>query len=192
MKFEDEITVEVNTSYEELRRILENNNFTIKEDYIVKDIYLIDKKYKNEKDNLEKLKHCILIRDIIRENKHKRKITYKYKEYNENKEIIKQGKIDCSIYSTENALELLKTIGYEELIQIEDNIIVWSNETSEFAVQLVNSKHIYIEIEAECGTIDKVYESIDEMKNDIKKYNIPLKSEDYFVKKAEIELKEKN
>ena len=69
MKFEKEITVEVSCNIEELLKILKENDFELKEVYDIKDIYMIDKKYKNIEDKLELLKHAILIRDIIEENK---------------------------------------------------------------------------------------------------------------------------
>ena len=101
MKFEKEITVEVSCNIEELLKILKENDFELKEVYDVNDIYMIDKKYKNIEDKLELLKHAILIRDIIEENKETKQITYKYKEYDENGNIIKQGKTNCKINSIE-------------------------------------------------------------------------------------------
>ena len=67
---------------------------------------MIDKKYKNIEDKLELLKHTILIRDIIEENKETKQITYKYKEYDENGNITKQGKTNCKINSIEEAVNL--------------------------------------------------------------------------------------
>lgn len=184
MKFETEITVEVNTSLDNLDCLLKNNNFKIKEEYDVNDIYLIDKSFSEKRNYLEMLNHCILIRDIIEKNKKTKLITYKYKEYNEKNEIIKQGKINCEVSSITDAKKLLEALGYEEIISINDHLIVYENNDDELCVQLVNNKHIYIEIE------DRKYRNIDEMKNVIKKYNIPIKNNDYFVKKAEIEMKE--
>ena len=77
MKFEKEITVEVSCNIEELLKILKENDFELKEVYDIKDIYMIDKKYKNIEDKLELLKHTILIRDIIEENKETKQITLK-------------------------------------------------------------------------------------------------------------------
>ena len=47
MKFEKEITVEVSCNIEELLKILKENDFELKEVYDIKDIYMIDKIYKN-------------------------------------------------------------------------------------------------------------------------------------------------
>ena len=190
MKYENEITVEVSIDYEKLKEKLFSNNFKIEEEYEVNDIYMLNKKSNNICEALDLLKNCVLIRDIIYEISIFKCITYKNNEYNEKKEIVKQGKIDCYINNVDDAIELFEALGYEKLIQIKDHIIVFSNSEDELAVQLVNQKHIYIEIEGKCKYIDKKYSSFDDMKNVIKKYNIPIKSKDYFVKKAEVELKE--
>ena len=87
-------------------------------------------------------------------------------------------------------LDLIIRGDYEKLINIFNHSIVYSNGIDEFVVQCINDKHIYIEIEDKCNFINKKYESIEEMINVIKKYKIPMIGENYFVKKAENELKE--
>lgn len=190
MKFEKEITVEVSCNIEELLKILKENDFELKEVYDVNDIYMIDKKYKNIEDKLELLKHAILIRDIIEENKETKQITYKYKEYDENGNIIKQGKTNCKINSIEEAVNLFNALGYEKLININDHLLVYANKDDEFVIECVNNKHIYIEIEDKCNYIDKCYKSDEEMKDVINKYNLPLKQNNYYAKKALDELNE--
>ena len=191
MKYENEITVETVCSLQELNNLLAKLEFKVMEEYDVFDIYMLDKNYNKEENKLELLKHCILIRDIVGKDEETKKITYKYKEYNEKEEIVKQGKIDCEILDIEEAKNLFEALNYEELIRINDHIIVYSNNIDELAVQVVNNKHIYIEIEEKCNYINKKYNSLDEMKNVVSKYKIPIKEENYFVKKAEIELEEK-
>ncbi|MEG2235672.1 MAG: hypothetical protein RR144_04450 [Clostridia bacterium] len=190
MKFENEVTVEIDIVIDELRKNLEENGFKVVDEYDIKDIYLINKNTYRNKNYVELLKHCVLIRNIIEKHKETKMITYKYKEYGINNEIVKQGKVDCHIESVREAKELLKAIDYEELIHINDHLIIYANNIDEIAVQLVNNKHIYIEIEEECNYINKKYENIDSMINVFEKYNIPIKSKDYFVKKVEIEMKE--
>ncbi len=191
MKYENEITVETVCSIQELNNLLEKLEFKVMEEYDVFDIYMLDKNYNNTENKLELLKHCILIRDIVGKDEETKKITYKYKEYNEKEEIVKQGKSDCEILDIEEAKNLFEALNYEELIRINDHIIVYSNNIDELAVQVVNNKHIYIEIEEKCNYINKKYNSLGEMKNVVSKYKIPIKEENYFVKKAEIELEEK-
>lgn len=189
MEFENEVTVEVDVDLEALVKILEDQDFKLKEVYDLKDIYMINKNDK-EGDYLSMLSKCVLIRDIIESDKLTKKLTYKYKEYNEKKEITKQGKINCSIDNVENAKALFERLNFEELIKIDDHLLIYANDEDEMAIQCVNGKHIYIEIEEKCNYTNKVYKSIDEMKEVFAKYSIPIKGDDYFVKKAEIELKE--
>ena len=192
MKFEKEITVEINTSLKNLESLLKENNFKIKEIYDINDIYLLNKNIEKSNNILELLKNCVLIRHIIEKNKEYKMITYKYKEYNDKNEITKQGKINCYIDSIDEAEQLFKYLNYEKLLEIYDHSFVYSNGEDEFVVQCVNNKHIYIEVEDKCHYIDKEYKNIEEMKKVINKYNIPIKSNDYFVKKAEVEMLEKN
>ena len=65
-------------------------------------------------------------------------------------------------------------------------MIVYGNEETELSIQLVNDKHIYIEIEEDSHYVGRVYISIDEMINDLKKYNIPIKGDNYFVKRLKL------
>ena len=101
------------------------------------------------------------------------------------KELIKDCKVECEIKSIEQAQELFESIGYYKLIELNDHMTVYKNEFISFATQEVNNKHIYIEFED-----DGFYSSIDEMKEEILKYNIPIKNNDFFAKKALTELKE--
>ncbi|MBQ7140809.1 MAG: hypothetical protein IJO32_04840 [Bacilli bacterium] len=190
MEFEKEITVEIDTSLDKLKDILHKNKFQIKEVYDLIDIYMVKKDIDIKDNYLDILKNCVLLRHIIEENKETKQITYKYKEYNDIGEILNQGKVNCRVESIDAAYELLKQLGYNKLIEIKDHISVYASDTCELCVQEVNNKHIYIEIEDKCHYINKNYKTIDEMKNEFEKYNIPIKNNDYFVKKAEIELKE--
>jgi adenylate cyclase class IV len=189
MNYENEITVEVNGSLEELITILENKGFKLKETYDLNDIYLINKNDK-EDNYLSMLNKCVLIRHIIEENKETKMLTYKYKEYNENEEITKQGKIKVKIDDIDNSILLFKKLNFEELIRIKDHMLVYATDKDELVIQNVNDKHIYIEIEDECHYVNKLYNSIEEMKKVIIDNSIPIKNNNFFVKKAEIELQE--
>lgn len=189
MIYENEITVEVNCNDIELKNILNRENFKMISEYEVKDIYMIEKNYIDFSNKLEMLKHCVLIRNII-DDEDLKILTYKYKEYDNNGDIIKQRKISCGIDSIEKIEEILKMINFKDLIRINDHIEIYSNGIDEIAVEFVNDKHIYIEVE-QVSTNGKKYSSIDEMKNIFNKYSIPISNENFFVKKALIELEEK-
>ena len=189
MNNENEITVEVDTSLDELIKILKSKGFKLKEEFDYNDIYLINK---NDRENnyLSMLNKCIIVRNIIEKKKDTKFLVYKHKEYNDNKEIIKQEQVKVEIDNIDNSKLLFEQLGFEELIRINDHMLVFATDKDEFVVQNVNNKHIYIEIEDECRYANRFYNSIDEMKSVIVDNSIPFKNNDFFVKKAEIELKE--
>ena len=186
MKMETEITVLVNSGYETLRNELEKYNFKIVDEYELNDIYMINKNINlDELSNLEILKKCILVRDIV---DIKKVLLYKYKKYSDNGDILEQGKVECPIIDVDKAVNFMESIDYKVLFKIYDKCIVFTNGSTELVVQLVNDEYIFIEMEAECSNIDRVYKDIDELKEDINRYNLPIDKSNYFVKKAEIEL----
>ena len=189
MNNENEITVEVDTSLEDLIKILKSKGFKQREEFDYNDIYLINKNDR-EDDYLSMLNKCIIIRNIIENKKDTKFLVYKHKENNDNKEIIKQEQVKIEIDNIDNTKLLFEKLGFEELIRINDHMLVFATDKDEFVVQNVNNKHIYIEIEDECRYANRFYNSIDEMKSVIIDNSIPFKNNDFFVKKAEIKLKE--
>lgn len=187
MKKEREITGLVTTDYETLKTKLEKNNFQIVEEYELNDTYMINKDTETSQlSTLEILWKCILVRDVVNIEK---LLVYKEKKYAENWDIIEEWKVECPITDTSKAIDFMNSINYEILFQIHDKCKVFSNKESELVVQLVNDKYIFIEMESECRHIDRHYKSIDELKDDINRYNLPIDTTSFFVKKAEIILK---
>ena len=188
MKYENEITVQVTCSYEELHNLLIKQGFKIIEKYTIIDEYLISKDYDlRNKNYLDILKECVIVRyieNIVKE------LLYKYKEYSNNGDIIKQAKVSCKVNDIKEASNFMKTIGYKELIHIQNNSVVYTNDKIEFAVQLVNDKYIFIELEDKSEYLNKTYSSIEEMKEEINLYNVPIVKDKYFAKKAAIILED--
>ena len=188
MKKEIEITVRVNVSYEKLKEELKQNNFIKKEEYIVNDSYLINSLINiTDMKSLDILKKCVLVRDIVGILK---QLLYKYKKYDNNGNIIEQRKIKCPVTDINKAMEFMNAIGYEKLFNIYDKCIVFANDKTELVVQLVNDKYIFIEMESEHQYINKKYENVEELKDDICSYNLSIDKSNFFVKKAELILNE--
>ena len=188
MVMETEITVLVKSDYGVLKRELEKNEFQIKEKYELKDVYMIDKDIDLSKlSKLEILKKCILVRDIVNI---KKELLYKYKKYDVNGDILEQGKVECPVIDIEKAIGFMESINYKKLFNIYDRCIVYANKETELVVQLVNDKYIFIEMESECEHIKRKYNSVEELKKDINRYNLPIDNSNYFVKKAELILSE--
>lgn len=188
MKYENEITVQVTSNYEELHSLLIKQGFKIIEKYTIIDEYLISKDYDlKNKNSLDILKECVIVRYI--ENTLK-ELLYKYKEYSNNGDILKQAKVSCKVNDIKEASNFMKAIGYKELIHIQNNSVVYTNDKIEFAVQLVNDKYIFIELEERSEHVKTVFSNVEDMKKVIDSLNIPMVKNNYFAKKAVIVLEE--
>ncbi len=188
MQMETEITVLVKTDYETLKKELKTYGFQEKEKYTVNDVYLIDGTIDILKmKSLDILKNCVLVRDIVGIEKD---LLYKYKKFDTNGDIIEQGKVECPIIDVDKAIQFMKMIKYKKLFNIVDNCVVFANDTTELVVQLVNSKYIFIEMESKCEYIKKEYKNVNDLKNELCRYNLSIDSSNFFVKKAEIILNE--
>ena len=66
----------------------------------------------------------------------------------------------------------------EILLDINDHCIVYKKDNIEICVQLVNQKYIFIELE------DKENADITMMKKVLNSLDLPIKKDNYFVKKA--------
>lgn len=182
MNYENEITVKVNTTYDKLHDILLKNNFIIKEEYTVKDTYMINKEINiTELNDLEVLKKCILVRDVVDIEK---SLVYKNKEYDSEGNIIKQSKIKCPILDIDKGIKFMEEINYIKLFNIIDKCIVYVNNDNELVVELVNDKYIFIELESNPEYINKKYTCYLDMINELNSYNLPIDKTNYFVKKA--------
>ena len=83
----------------------------------------------------------------------------------------------------------MESINYKILFRLKDKIIVYSNGIYEIAVQLVNDKYLFIEMEDSSET-GKSFNSIEEMINEFSKLDIDYDRSNYFAKKAQIILNE--
>lgn len=186
----NEITVKLKCSIEEMYNILENKGFEIVDKFSLDDTYFVSKDIDiNKMLPREILKHCILIREITQYMPELRiiKMTYKNKNIAPNGDIINQENVNCSIMSVEEGKKFLNVIGYNKIMSIKENDIVYEKDDFQIAVKDVKNGENLIEVETvndnpELDTIEKLKKKINELQ-------IPIDTNDYFVKKAEIELK---
>ena len=189
MKIENEITVMVTSSSDELHNSLIDNGFKVGDKYVTNDIYMIDKNIDIDKlTTLEILKKCIVVREITGI---KKVLLYKYKEYSLNGDILVNGKIECPIIDIEKAVEFMNAINYQKLFEINDICTEYFNDKIELIVQYVNNEYLFMEAEEEPRHINKKFSSLCEIKNTINEYNLPFAKDNCFVKKGEIILNKK-
>lgn len=70
-------------------------------------------------------------------------------------------------------------------MNIKENDEIYSKNGFELAIKNIEKGDILIEVETEENTD---WDTIDKIKNIILKINIPIKKDEYFIKKAEVEL----
>jgi len=183
----NEITVKLTCSIDDISKILEKRDFHCTERYLLDDTYYIPN-IVNTKGLSEReiLKNAIILRNIIgdMEEYQINKLTYKKKEIDEQGQITKQDKVECSILNKEEGAKFLNAINYLEIMNIKEIDTIYQKEGIEICVKDIINGDKLIEIE-ECEKFD----TIDKIKQELERLNLPVDTNDYFIKKAEIELK---
>ena len=187
-KEENEITVRVQCSEDELKKILNEDKFILNNEYYAKDIFMIPKDIDIFKAaTREILSKAILLREFqgLSSDKHEMKITFKHKEINEKGEILQQDTINCEVLNIQDAKELFNCIGYKEIMTIKENHFSYCKGNFKIIVKILSENNILIEAET-----NKEYRTIEKLKKEINNTNIPFDNSNYFVKKAEEKLEE--
>lgn len=190
----NEITVRLNCSIKEIQNILKNKGFELSDKFSVSDTYYIPKNIEINKLSINSiLNSCILIRDIDQYdtnfiNSYKiTKITYKHKNIAQNGDIINQEKYDCEIKNITEGKNLLDAIGYKRLMDIREETVVYSKDGIKIEIKDVKNGDNLIEIET--LETNEVINTIEKLKQKIEELEIPIDKSNFFVKKAENELK---
>ncbi len=185
----NEITVKLKCSIKELCNLLENKGFRIVEKYILDDTYFIPKELDlKDMSNREILSRAILLRDITEFIPERKvvKLTFKNKQIDDKGNILKQSKVDCEILNAETGKTFIEAIGYVELMNIKENDIVYEKNGLQIAIKDIRDGDQLIEVETVKENTE--FDTIDKIKQKIKELEIPIDTNDYFIKKAEIEL----
>ena len=185
----NEITVKLTCSIEELCNLLENKNFRIVEKYILDDTYFIPREL-----NLKSMSHreilgrAILLRDITEFIPERKviKLTFKNKQIDDKGNILKQSKVDCEILNAETGKAFIEAIGYDKLMNIKENDIVYEKNELKIAIKDIKDGDQLIEVETVKGNSE--LDTIEKIKQKIKELEISIDTNDYFIKKAEIQL----
>lgn len=189
----NEITVRVKCSKSELINILKNKGFNLIDKFNVIDTYYINKNKKLNEITLKNFfKKYILLRYIkqykgnnFKDYYDEFKITYKTKNIELNGNIINQNKYDCKIFDINEGRKLLTVLEYKELFAISEETVTYSNSKINLDIKSVEDGDILLELET-----NKELDTIDKLKQEIRKLDIPIDESDFFVKKAERKLKD--
>lgn len=184
IKEENEITIKVICSNDELIKLLTSKDFNESEKFTLDDYYLIPKDLDIENlTTREILAKAVIIRYIVDNDKITQKITFKKKDINEKGEIISQKATSCNILDFKEGISLFNELGYYEIMNIKENDIIYSKEKIELALKFIENSNTLIEIE----TNDN-FNTIDKLKKLVSELEIPIEKDNYFVKKAEDKL----
>ena len=191
----NEITVKISCSLQKMHNILKNKGFSIIDKFYLEDIYYIPKEIDVKKQSVrEILKRYILIRSIIQfvpdnfiNSYNIFNMTFKEKNIALDGSIINQDKKDCQIQNKEQGKAFIEVLGYKEIMTIKEKSIVYGKGELELAVKDVENGDNLIEIETVEG--NSKLDTVDKLKVIINELQLPVDTTDYFVKKAEIELK---
>lgn len=186
IKEENEITVKVTCSKDELLKCLKDKGFKDGRVFSLNDYYLIPKtlNIKNMTAR-EILSKAVIIRYIINDGVVSQKLTFKIKNIADNGDIISQQAINCDVFDIEDARKLFEALGYYEIMNIKENDIIYHKNGLELALKFIENSDILIEIETEPNT---EWDTIEKIKNILSQINLPIEKNEYFIKKAENEL----
>lgn len=190
-KESNEITIKIKCELNEFYKIIEEKGFKIINKFSMDDTYFIPEETDLEKLSIRDiLAKAVLVRNIIGKTSNKRTklITFKIKNFDKAGNILNQESINCNISETEEAKKLLKAIGYKEIMNIKEDDIVYEKDGFELAIKDIKNGDNLIEIETE---ETKDLDSIEKLIQKVNEIEIPIYTDNYFVKKAEIELEKK-
>ena len=180
---EKEICLKSNVSFEEIKNIMFDIGFKVQEDFQMNDIYMINKDVDISLDNKD-----IIFKDniLVRETVGKRTLLVnKIKKLDDNGVVIGERKVKCPIADSLSGYNFLCSIGYKKVFELKDHNLLVTNGVNEIYIQDVDGLGTYIEMEQKNLLLKNTNgDTIEELVNTIKKYNLPLDYSDISVKKA--------
>lgn len=184
VKEENEITIKVTCSNDDLIKHLTNKGFNEGRKFTLDDYYLIPKDIDIEKlTTREILAKSVIIRYIVDDGKVIQKITFKKKDINANGEILSQKAINCDVLDYKAGINLFNELGYYQIMNLKESDVIYYKDNLELAIKFIKNSNTLIEIET-----DDNFKTINELKQLVTELEIPIEKGNYFVKKAEDEL----
>ena len=183
-----EITTYVNNTLQEVDDILKRQGFKVIRKSKIKDIYKTLKYNELNKNNiLNILSESVLIRYLkVNDKDEYKKLTYKNKIY-ENDIVISEEKINVTIDDINKMNKLLELIGLKTIVNVNYDVIVYSNDDIEFCFQSVGNLGLLLEYENKNDydgyTNEEILSEKFKMLKEIQKYGLNI-SNDIDVKKA--------
>ena len=186
---EKEICLKSNASFDEIRNIMFDMGFKVQEDFQMNDIYMVKQDIDISLDNKDTIfKDNILGRETVGK---KVQLVNKIKELDDNGIVIGEHSVKCPITDSESGYKFLCSIGYKKAFELKDHNLLVTNGINEIYLQDVEGLGTYVEMEQKNLLLNHTNgDTIEELVNTIKKYNLPLDYDNISVKKV-IEMLEK-
>ena len=186
----NEITVRLKCNIKEMCNLLENKNFIVTDEYCLNDTYFIPKELDLENiTHREIISKAIILREITEtmSNQQIVKLVFKTKQIDINGDILSQKKYECEILNVKDGETFINSIGYKKLMTIKEYDKSYERDDFKITIKDVENGEKLIEIE----TVEdnKELDTIEKIKDKVNQLELPLDTNDYFVKKAEIVLK---
>jgi adenylate cyclase class 2 len=173
MKKEVEILVEV---FEEKKEVLKKlSGLKFLGDKKILDVYFFDPKRDELKpDNNGQLKNCLRVRS----KDNKASIAYKVDHFDKNGIWLYSDEYETDVSNFEKTLDILKKVGLEELIKLENTKSTFVNDVYEVVFEDVKDLGIFMEVERHNVDVNEdVVRVKDEIWNWIKSLNIKVSLE---------------
>lgn len=184
----NEITVKIKGDINEFYENVKRKGFKVVDKFLMDDTFFIPVNLDlNKMTTREILSNAVIVRIVDRSPKKiVKNITFKKKIFDDAGNILSQSKVECDVENPEDAKKLLNAIGYKEIMRIKESDVAFGKDGFEFAVKdIENGEKL---IESEPSKENAEFDNIEKLKVMFDKYDIPIYTDNYFVKKAEIEL----
>lgn len=179
----NEITVKVNGSFDEVIKILVSNEFKITDEFSCEDTYFIPKEIDINKMAIRDIiKNAVIVRSVRKD----KVLVFKKKEIDKDGNIISQEKIECDILNIEDAKRFIEAIGYKEIMEIAEDDVCYSKNGLVLILKNVRNGDNLIEVETK---EEEGLKTVEDLKKKMLELNLPIDTSNFFVKKAEVELK---
>lgn len=178
----NEITVKVNSGFNEVAKILVNKGFKITDEFSLEDNYFIPKDIDINKMPIRQiLEKAIIVRNVGR----CKALVFKKKKIDKNGTILAQEKVECDILSIEDGKKFLEAIEYKEIMKIKEDDVCYSKDGFVLVLKNVRNGDNLIEMETKSR---EGLKTIEDLKKKVLELNLPIDESNFFVKKAEVEL----
>lgn len=177
---EIEVTFRLENSFDEIEKIMNNEEFVFLEKYWLKDKYMcLENIDIVNTETKEILKNSI----IIRSDDIKTTITFKKKKYDEKGNTIYRERYDVVVDSVGNTFNLFKNIGYKELININDLLTVYKYKDMKVFLENIEDFGVFLELEIDPKNAKENY--LELIVKNLKMLGFKFNEEFFDVKKAE-------